>query len=511
MAATQEALDLAQVQTDRQRAARLFLSDVLASADAADGASVTVLDALRIALARALAAAGDLDAADAGYAAAADAAARDADMPPAAEATYLLEWAGRLAQWGVPQRSREVYERAMAVLEEPATPEETPGQREIVRLSLDSVLAELLYAEGDYEASAELWRDVLDRGQDKIDYDHKGDAVPQNRISKLEYLTWRNNAAEPIKEAGNPQEAAELLRAVLAEREAELGEGHPDTLVTRINLGYTLAAAGDLRTGEQMHRAAAAVAAETLGEGHHLTTAARRAVAATLLDAAGVEAAREAKELSLANIAANTGDDSDILYDLNNAGVAASRLDEHLEAAGYFRRVLAAASELVPPTHPMIVIVRGSLGNALAMGGELNEGRREMEAALALVEDRDSSTAAAIRSNLAMIAVVHADADEAAASAHELTELVALGEAGGWKTMVPNLRRNLARALELAGRDDEAKAAYQQAYLEGLTLGGTHAERTAKFMAAFLDRIGDDGATLWRRRARGEHIPDEDL
>ncbi|MEV5282874.1 tetratricopeptide repeat protein [Streptomyces sp. NPDC051994] len=79
--------------------------------------------------------------------------------------------------------------------------------------------------------------------------------------------------------AGHLEQAVRLHERILANRQQELGDSHPDTLASRSNLADAYRASGDSQRAASLDQQTLAHCLRELGEDHPLTTLIRHKLA----------------------------------------------------------------------------------------------------------------------------------------------------------------------------------------------------------------------------------------
>ncbi|MET9928240.1 MULTISPECIES: tetratricopeptide repeat protein [Streptomyces] len=122
-----------------------------------------------------------------------------------------------------------------------------------------------------------LLRRLLDAETDQLGPDHP------------DTLGRRNNLANALHGLGEHQQAADLHRQTLADRERVLGPDHPETLGSRHNVANSLDHLGEHRQAADLHRHVIADRERVLGPDHPDTLNSRNylATAEARLAAAG--------------------------------------------------------------------------------------------------------------------------------------------------------------------------------------------------------------------------------
>ena len=122
---------------------------------------------------------------------------------------------------------------------------------------------------------------------------HRLAGLPREVQDRYVKAQQANERAEQLYGRGEYAEAAILCQEDLSIRRDILGEGHPETAASYINLAQALSAQGKYAEAEVMHRRALALVLKALGEDHPHTATGYNNLASTL-QAQGKSAEAEA-------------------------------------------------------------------------------------------------------------------------------------------------------------------------------------------------------------------------
>ncbi|MEU2157986.1 serine/threonine-protein kinase [Streptomyces sp. NPDC019396] len=190
----------------------------------------------------------------------------------------------------------------------------------------------------------------------------------------LAVLTSRHDTGLSLARLGRWDEAGEVHRAVLAEREHLLGPGHPDTLASRYEVGFTLSRTGRALDALEAFGRVAEGRARSLGPDHPDTLAARQEAAYVLGRLGRHFEAHEVYATVLASRERTMGPEHpDTLRCRHNLAFNLSRLgrleDSHRMAA----EVAAARGRVLGPAHPDTLVTRYEVAYALGQLGRWTE------------------------------------------------------------------------------------------------------------------------------------------
>ncbi|KAI7592944.1 hypothetical protein KC316_g2029 [Hortaea werneckii] len=157
----------------------------------------------------------------------------------------------------------------------------TLGLEDKETLEAQNIYAEVLRAQGDYEAAEKLHRRALERREKVLGKEHP------------DTLTSANNLARALHAQGDDKAAEKLHRRALERREKVLGKEHPNTLTSVNNLAVVLRAQGDNEAAEKLYRRALQGRERVLGKGHPYTLTSVNNLAGVLQDQGDYEAAEK--------------------------------------------------------------------------------------------------------------------------------------------------------------------------------------------------------------------------
>ncbi|MFJ3861498.1 tetratricopeptide repeat protein [Streptomyces sp. NPDC090085] len=215
---------------------------------------------------------------------------------------------------------------------------------------------------GHPEQASVLAEQALSRLQAEFGNDH-----PHTLIS-------RNNLALALQDVGRLQEAADLHQQVLTTSERTLGPEHPDTLTSRNNLANTLSALGRHQEAADLHQQTLTTRERTLGPEHPHTLTSRNNLANTLQDLGRHQEAADLHQQTLTALERTLGPEHpNTLTSRNNLALALQDLGRHQEAADLHQQTLTALERTLGPDHPDTLASRSNLALVLSAFGRYQE------------------------------------------------------------------------------------------------------------------------------------------
>lgn len=177
-----------------------------------------------------------------------------------------------------------------------------------------------------------------------------------------ENLNRRNSYAVTLAHLGRLEEALEEHRAVLTARRHILGDDHPDTLVTRTNVGNVLNSLGRYEAALTEHRGVLSVRARLFGREHPDTLTSRDNVARVLNNLGRQDEALAASREELAACVRVLGPEHpDTLISRHNLAAVLMGMGRFREAATELREVVHRRRQCLGPTHPETLAGRADL------------------------------------------------------------------------------------------------------------------------------------------------------
>lgn len=209
--------------------------------------------------------------------------------------------------------------------------------------------------------------------------------TPSPRL--LAQLQGRHNAGLSLGRLGRWEEAGEVHRAVVAEREHVLGPDHIDTLASRFEVAFTLSRLGRPADALREYEKVAAGRGRTLGTDHPDTFAARQETAYALGQLGRHFEAHQVYTSVLAARRSTMGPDHpDTLRCGHNLAFNLSRLGRLEDSYRMAREVARARARVLGAHHPDTLVTRYEVAYALGALGrwpEALETYREVAAARA--------------------------------------------------------------------------------------------------------------------------------
>jgi len=184
----------------------------------------------------------------------------------------------------------------------------------------------------------------------------------------------QQTVADTYRDIGLYEPATPLQEAALQTRRDELGDDHPDTLISIGNMGFLLQSQGKLTEAEPYYREALEGQRRVLGDDHPDTL---RSIdnKARLLKAHGkfAEAETYVRE-ALAGYRRILGDDHpNTLSSINNMGYLLHSQGKLTEAEPYYREALEGRRRVLGDDHPETLVSVNDMGRLLSAQGKLTE------------------------------------------------------------------------------------------------------------------------------------------
>ena len=187
-------------------------------------------------------------------------------------------------------------------------------------------------------------------------------------------LTARNNLANAYRSAGKLEQAIDLHKRTLADRERVLKSNHPDILASRNDLASTYESAGRLDQAITLYEQNLTEALRVLGPDHPDTLASRGNLANAHRSAGRLKQAIPLFERTLVDIERVLGPDHlHTLASRNNLAStyeSAGRLDQ---AITLYEQNLTEALRVLGLDHPNTLTSRNNLAHAYRAAGRLDE------------------------------------------------------------------------------------------------------------------------------------------
>ncbi|WP_328426732.1 tetratricopeptide repeat protein [Streptomyces sp. NBC_00443] len=198
------------------------------------------------------------------------------------------------------------------------------------------------------------------------------DSTPHTSLASAETADAYEAAAQYLYRQGRDAHTIRLRTATLAQHERDLGDTHPDTLISRNNLAYAYRAAGDLRRAIPLHEATLAQSEQVLGDTHPNTLTSRNNLAGAYESAGDLERAIPLYETTLAQREQVLGDTHpSTLISRNNLAGAYRAAGDLGRAIPLYETTLAQREQVLGDTHPDTLISRNDLAGAYHSAGDL--------------------------------------------------------------------------------------------------------------------------------------------
>lgn len=190
----------------------------------------------------------------------------------------------------------------------------------------------------------------------------------------LRTLAMRDYLASACERAGRMDEARELAKISVAEREQAQGPDHPDTLTARAALARIYAEAGMYDAAIEAYGRVLTEREWVLGPDHADTLSVRSLLAGTHLQAGQAEQAIALYQRNLADWEQNLGPEHpDVLAEYLNVASAYQRAGRADEAIAIFVRVRKIRESSLGPEHPETLAAAALLALAYKSGGRVKD------------------------------------------------------------------------------------------------------------------------------------------
>ena len=219
-------------------------------------------------------------------------------------------------------------------------------------------LAVVLQLRGDYEAAEKLCRRALE-GSEKV----RGKEHPKT-------LTSVNSLAGVLRARGDYEAAEKLYRRALEGREKVLGKEHPETLTSVNNLAVLRDGQGDYEAAEKLYRRALEGSEKMLGKEHPNTLTSVHSLAGVLRARGDYEAAEKLYRRALEGREKVLGKEHpETLTSVNNLAVLRDGQGDYEAAEKLYRRALEGSEKMLGKEHPnTLTSVRNLAGVLRAQG-----------------------------------------------------------------------------------------------------------------------------------------------
>lgn len=240
-------------------------------------------------------------------------------------------------------------------------------------INLDNELARVLMRLTRFEESATLARAVL-ASIEQVD-----GADSPRRMETQEIL------ALALREGGHYQETIPLFEGIYRQRLDILGPDHPDTQVSKLNLGAVYALAKRADEGLPLVISAHETLLARLGPAAALTVNAVSLRAYVASEAGDLASAAEAYTALIDGAkASEDGINENYLPDYNNLGNVQRKLGQLGAARATFEELLALAADLLSTDHPHYGLFESNYGEVLRQSGDFAAATEHLRHALAV-------------------------------------------------------------------------------------------------------------------------------
>jgi CHAT domain-containing protein/tetratricopeptide (TPR) repeat protein len=243
-----------------------------------------------------------------------------------------------------------------------------------VAISLNN-LGEVLRQQGHHNAAETLYRRSLAIHESLLGPDHPYVATSLNNLAGLLWAHGQYSAAEP------------LLRRSLTIREKTLGPDHPDVATSLNNLAELLRKRAQYAEAEPLYRRAIAINEKTLGSGNPAITTSLNNLGGLLMDLGSYAEAERLYRRSLATNESTLGlDHPQVGVGLNNLAEALRKQGNYIAAKAIYRRSVAVYEKALGANHPDTATPLSNLAELLSDEGQYNAAELLMRRSLAIRE-----------------------------------------------------------------------------------------------------------------------------
>ncbi len=187
-------------------------------------------------------------------------------------------------------------------------------------------------------------------------------------------IAFTNNLCGILRDMGNIEEAASLMGDVVAYRNSQLGESHPDSIAAACNYATLLSAIGNLGAAEDLMTAVVSTAQSSLGEEHHYTLMARNIFVDVVLESGRADVAAAEYAALYPKMAEVLGQDNlDTLLLLASLAKANCYLNKYAQAIDQFTSALTGLSLVLPEDHPDVLQVLLAAAYCFQRAGETKQ------------------------------------------------------------------------------------------------------------------------------------------
>jgi tetratricopeptide (TPR) repeat protein len=299
--------------------------------------------------------------------------------------------------------------------------------------------------------------------------------------------------------------AEQWIRATVAVREAELGEGHTSVGAALQALGQVLAMQGEYDDAIAMFERSLALIRREYGDRHPHVASALGNLGAAFGQAGDIERSRELQEEAIRIRSATMGpdhpDNATAYLNLANTLLETGRLDD---ARRHAARALAMYERTYGPNHPHVAGAAVVVGNIEFRGGDAAAAVEQFERALAIATataGADAAQAARYRQNLGLALVEVGRIDEAVAHLRSSVEIRERTLGPDHPAVADGLRA-LANVLGNRGRAAEAVPLAERAL--AIHASGNDALEVAEDRFTLAQALWESGGDRARARSLAE-------
>ena len=343
---------------------------------------------------------------------------------------------------------------------------------------LQDAIADLLFLQGEYAESEELFRKVIQVRSQALGPKHPDTLASRNRLIYV------------LNEEEKHEEAETEARQVLLLREKVLGLEHPDTLLSRYNLASALYHRGKLPQAEQLYREVAEADQRVLGPEHPRTLAARIGLANSLNDEGKYpEAIRSYREVIKLDEKVYGPNHPITLNDRMDLATVLQANREYPAAEAEYKAVIRLQEKVLGPKHAYTLNTRNNLAELLDDEKKYSEAEAECSAIIPAEEEtlgRDHRLTLNSRANLALALLGQGNFEVAETQMREAIGRMEQKFGVGYPDPV-NFTVKYATTLAEQGRLEEAIAMVEEAQNKAQTAVGQDHPVTRRYAELLED------------------------
>jgi serine/threonine-protein kinase len=369
-------------------------------------------------------------------------------------------------------------------------------QRDSLEKVIETVIGALSSANPYAESGEQTLQDILPAAEEKTLTELADEPLAAARLA--------HEIGRLYRDVGRLKESRRLLKRALQIRRRELGEEHPDTMLTLGELGHTQLELVELDEGRESLRTTRDFYQHRYGD-HWLTSEALNDLGLLELEAGHFDESEQLLEASRAMDRRLGLTGADTAWVLINLASLAKQRGDLSKAAEMEREALRLREAELPPDHPLIATSLNNLGAVLTKLGQYGEAESLLARVLEILEPQvgtEHPYFAKATSNLGLVYLAREDPETARQLFRRSAETLArvLGEdnvsyaislknqaratyaAGDRETAIPMIRNALRVTSENLG-EDHLRTAELKLYLGKMLIdedpGGAEAELTA--------------------------------